>query len=100
MDIFNTIPDLFDKEKLKLMKFKFSAEDILATRNSILLYKALKLDKTREVYLCRNNFNAIQDKYPFMCRFSGSSLYLEPKKTNGYPSEILDRKLYLGDKTH
>jgi len=35
-----------------------------------------------------------------MCKFGGSSLYLEPKKTNGYPTEILDRRLYLGDKTH
>ena len=35
-----------------------------------------------------------------MCRFKGSSLYLEPKKSNGYPSEIIDRRLYLGDKTH
>lgn len=35
-----------------------------------------------------------------MCRFKGSSLYLEPKKSNGYPSEIIDRRLYLGDKSH
>lgn len=25
---------------------------------------------------------------------------MDPKKSNGYPSEILDRRLYLGDKTH
>lgn len=79
---------------------RFSAEDILATRNALLLYKALRNDKTREVYISRNSFNAIEGKYPFMCKFAGSSLYLSPKKTNGYPSEILDRRLYLGDQTH
>ena len=35
-----------------------------------------------------------------MCKFNGSSLYLEPKKSNGYPSEIIDRRLYLGDSSH
>lgn len=98
--IFDYVPDLFDREKFDLLKTMFSAEDILATRNSFLLYKALKKDKTREVYFSLNSFRAIQGKYPFMCRFAGSSLYLDPKKTNGYPSEILDRRLYLGDSTH
>lgn len=98
--IFEFLPYLFDVEKFSELKTLFSSEDILATRNSILLYKALKKDKTREVYIWRNSFNAIQGKYPFMCRFTGSSIYIDPKKTNGYPSEILDRRLYLGDKTH
>lgn len=98
--IFKYLPDLFDLQKLKKLKSKYSSEDLLATRNSILLYMALKKDKTREVYLCRNSFNAIQGKYPFLCKFDGASLYLNPKKTNGYPSEILDRRLYLGDKSH
>jgi len=35
-----------------------------------------------------------------MCKFQGSNLYLNPKKSNGYPSEIIDRTLYLGDATH
>lgn len=82
------------------MKEKYSSQDILATKNSILLYRAFKNDKTREVYICRNSFNAIQGKYPFMCKFKGHSLYMEPKKCNGYPSEIIDRRLYLGDATH
>lgn len=98
--IFNQLADLFDKTKLETLKHKYSAEDILAVRNSVLLYMALRKDKTREVHLWRNSFNAIQGKYPFMCKFSGASLYMEPKKSNGYPSEILDRRLYLGDKTH
>ena len=100
VEIFNHLHELFDQGKVDQLKQKFTAEDILATRNSILLLKALKKEKTREVYICRNSFNAIQGKYPFMCRFSGSSLYLDPKKTKGYPSEILDRRLYLGDQTH
>jgi hypothetical protein len=98
--IFPHLADLFDLAKIKELKTKFSSQDILATRNSILLYKALKKDKTREVYICRNSFNAIESKFPFMCRFDGSSLYQDPLKTNGYPSEILDRRLYLGDKSH
>ena len=98
--MFDYLADMFDINKLSKLREKYSAMDILTTRNSILLYQALKKDKTREVYICRNSFNAIQGKYPFMCRFSGSSLYLDPKKTNGYPSEIMDRRLYLGDKTH
>jgi protein-tyrosine phosphatase len=98
--IFPHLADLFDLAKIKELKTKFSSQDILATRNSILLYKALKKDKTREVFICRNSFNAIESKFPFMCRFDGSSLYQDPLKTNGYPSEILDRRLYLGDKTH
>jgi hypothetical protein len=35
-----------------------------------------------------------------MWRFKGSSLYLNPKNSNGYPSEIIDRRLYLGDSSH
>lgn len=83
-DIFQHLTDLFDQEKLTQLKSifpsdslrsitsnaekpaMFSAEDILATRNSILLYKALKKDKIREVYICRNSFNVIEGKYPFM----------------------------------
>jgi len=41
-EIFHHLPDLFDAEKASSLKFKFSSQDILATRNSILLYKALK----------------------------------------------------------
>lgn len=98
--IFEQLHELFDKEKATELKHKYTSEDILATRNSVLLYTALKKEKTREVYICRNSFNAIQGKYPFMCKFVGSSLYLDPKNSHGYPSEIIDRRLYLGDKTH
>ena len=41
-DIFHYLPDLFDFEKIRNLKYKFSSQDILATRNSLLLYKALK----------------------------------------------------------
>jgi len=100
VEIFQNIAKLFEASKIKTLKRRYTCQDILATRNSILLYKALRLDKTREVYICRNSFNAIQGKYPFMCRFAGSSLYMDPKKSNGYPSEIIDRRLYLGDASH
>jgi rhodanese-related sulfurtransferase len=98
--IFQSLADMFDYDNVGDLKNTFSSQDILATRNSVLLYKALRNNKLREVYICRNSFNAIQGKYPFLWKFSGSSLYLEPKKTKGYPSEIIDRRLYLGDGTH
>ena len=100
VNIFDHLHDLFDIDKVKNLRHKFTTEDILATRNAILLYKALKKDRTREVYICRNNFNVLENKYPFMWKFEGSSLFLDPKKSNGYPTEIIDRRLYLGDKTH
>jgi len=98
--IFNHAHELFDPEKIEILKATFTAEDIIATRNSILLYRALKQEKTREVYICRNSFSIIQGKYPYLCKFQGFNLYLEPEKTNGYPWEILDRRLYLGDASH
>lgn len=41
-DIFKYLPDLFDTEKALDLRHKFNSQDILATRNSVLLYKALK----------------------------------------------------------
>jgi len=100
VEIFKNLNQLYDHDKVEEIKAKYSSQDILATKNSILLYKAFKQEKTREVYICRNSFNAIQGKYPFMCKFKGHSIYMDPKKCNGYPSEIIDRRLYLGDATH
>jgi predicted protein tyrosine phosphatase len=99
-EIFNNLADLFDYDRIRECQNTYASQDILATRNAVMLYKAFKNEKTREVYICRNSFNAIQGKYPFMCKFGGSSLYLNPKKSKGYPSEIIDRRLYLGDATH
>jgi hypothetical protein len=99
-DIFKSLADMFDYDKVSSLKNTYSSQDILATRNSVLLYKALKKNNTREVYIWRNSFNAIQGKYPFLWKFSGSSLYLNPKGSNGYPSEVIDRRLYLGDSSH
>ena len=40
--IFEYLHKLFDPEKVSSVRFKFSAEDILATKNCLLLYLALK----------------------------------------------------------
>jgi rhodanese-related sulfurtransferase len=98
--IFQSLANMFDYDKVWSLKNTFSSQDILATRNSVLLYKALRKDNHREVYIWRNSFNAIQGKYPFLWKFSGSSLYLNPKGSNGYPNEVIDRRLYIGDATH
>ena len=49
--IFEYLHHLFDSEKAQELMSKFAAEDILATKNAVLLYQALKKDKTREVYI-------------------------------------------------
>lgn len=49
--IFEYLHHLFDAEKVQELMSKFAAEDILATKNAVLLYQALKKDKTREVYI-------------------------------------------------
>ena len=53
-------------------------ENLLSVRNAIMLYKALKSEKIREVYLCVNGFDTFKQKYPFFCKFRTSFLY--PKK--------------------
>lgn len=47
-------------------------------RNALLLIKALKGEKIREVYLCVNGFNVFVDKYPYLCKFRTSILYPKP----------------------
>jgi hypothetical protein len=67
-------------------------------RNAILLYKALKNEKLREVYICANGFETIKQRYSYYCKRRTTKMYKQPEQTiYGYPSEILPGKLYLGD---
>jgi len=50
-EIFDSLHELFDPKKIFKLKCKYKPEDLLATKLAILLYKALKDEKTREVYL-------------------------------------------------
>lgn len=47
-------------------------------RNALLLIKALKNERIREVRLCVNGFNVFTDKYPYLCKFRTSQLYPRP----------------------
>eukprot|EP00347_Sterkiella_histriomuscorum_P011202 403373359 len=97
---------LFNEQHMKMMQInpmfnkKQSLEDILSFRNALLLIKALKNERIREVFLCVNGFNVFLDKYPFLCKFRTSILYPKPLVAKNYPSEILEGRLYLGDQFH
>jgi len=72
-------------------------EDIISFRNAILLKEALKKERIRDVTLCLNGFNIFMERFPWMCKFKTSSLYETPRIAHNYPSEILPKRLYLGD---
>eukprot|EP00347_Sterkiella_histriomuscorum_P021041 403335488 len=91
------LPKVFDPEALapyieKYKNNKEVVENLVSIRNAILLYKALKNERIRELYLCVNGFNIFKQKYPHFCKFRTTFLY--PK------NEILERRLYLGDHIH
>ena len=43
-----------------------------------LLYKALKSEKIRELYILQCGFRQLLGKYPFLCLFHENKIYLEP----------------------
>jgi hypothetical protein len=53
-------------------------ENIISMRNAILLYKALKNERIREVALCVDGFDKFKEKYPFICKFR--TAFLHPRK--------------------
>ena len=53
-------------------------ENIISLRNAILLYKALKNERIREVAICVDGYDTFKLKYPYACKFRTSYLY--PKK--------------------
>ena len=50
----------------------------MSLRNAILLIKAMRNERIREINLCANGFNVFSDKYPQLCKFRTSCLYPRP----------------------
>jgi hypothetical protein len=73
---------------------------VLSLRNAVLLVKALRNERMREICICANGFNIFTEKYPQLCKFRTSSLYPKPYIAKNYPSEILEGRMYLGDQYH
>ncbi|CDW83258.1 mapk phosphatase 2 [Stylonychia lemnae] len=111
------LPKMFDPQSLenyinKYIENKDVIENLVSIRNALLLFKALKNERIREMNLCINGFNTFKQKYPHFCKFRTQFLY--PKKqfiiiakillysfiATTYPSEILEKRLYLGDHIH
>ena len=72
-----------------LLRLNLLIFQILSLRNAILLIKALRKERIREIYLCANPFNVFSDRYPQLCKFRTSVLYPKPFIAKNYPSEIL-----------
>lgn len=77
------LPRLFNSDAIatycsKYIDIKYKLENLLSLRLSLLLYKALKQERIREVYLCVNGFDSFIQKYPYFCKFKTSFLY--PRK--------------------
>jgi hypothetical protein len=73
-------PKVFDTDALLnyVNKFKHDTtcmENLLSIRRAVLLYKALKNERIREVYLCVTGFNTFIQRYPYFCKFKTSFLY-------------------------
>jgi len=54
---------------------KQRVEDYYSMRNAMLLWRALRKERIREIYLCGNGFRLVEEKYPFMCKVRTSILY-------------------------
>lgn len=57
------------------------------------VYRFIKLDKTKEVYIMQDSFSKFTKIYPFHLRVMP---HLN-KLAYGYPNEIIAEKLYLGN---
>lgn len=53
-------------------------QNLVSIRRALLLYKALKNERIREVSICINGFNTFKQRYPYFCKFKTSFLY--PRK--------------------
>jgi len=61
------------------------------------MIRSMKKERLRDISLCRNGFEAFERHYPFMCKFQTAKLYPQPRIAKNWPSEIVPRRLYLGD---
>jgi hypothetical protein len=79
------LPKIFDPQSITKYYQKYQndeesvykMEDLVSIRNALLLYKALKNEKIREVYLCVNGFKSIKQNYPYYCKYRTQFLYLK-----------------------
>lgn len=77
------VPRIFSSEAISIYMKKYQdkphyIENLLSVRNALLLYKALKNERIRELNICVDGFEKFKSKYPFFCKFRTSFLY--PKK--------------------
>ena len=77
------LPKIFDSQSLekyanKYVDNKDVIENLVSLRNSLLLYKALKNERLREMNICVNGFNTFKQKYAHFCKFRTQFLY--PRK--------------------
>jgi len=73
----------------------------LAFRNALLLYRALKAERHREVHLCAGGFDQFRANYTHFCLdVMKEPLKPKPVQAKEYANEILPGKLYLGDWHH
>jgi hypothetical protein len=56
-------------------RYRQWTEDLVSLRLAILLFKALRNEKIREVYICTNGFEIIQERYPFYCKNRTTTFY-------------------------
>eukprot|EP00350_Pseudokeronopsis_sp_OXSARD2_P001892 CAMPEP_0170547316 /NCGR_PEP_ID=MMETSP0211-20121228/5694_1 /TAXON_ID=311385 /ORGANISM="Pseudokeronopsis sp., Strain OXSARD2" /LENGTH=149 /DNA_ID=CAMNT_0010852279 /DNA_START=409 /DNA_END=858 /DNA_ORIENTATION=+ len=91
---------LSNMSKSPLFNSKTSQQDILSLRNALVMLRAFKKERIREVQLLINGLNVFAQKYPYLCKFKTTALYLKPKLAKTYPNEILESRLYLGDQFH
>jgi len=86
---------LFDKRKRMLLIIVFSPQAVVFARE---VYYILRRDKCREVHILEEELNVFASKYSFLCEGELMPMFKCP--FDGYPSEILPFKLYLGNYHH
>lgn len=53
-------------------------ENVISLRNALLLYKALKNERIREMAICVDGFETFKERYPYVCKYRTAFLY--PRK--------------------
>jgi hypothetical protein len=75
--------------------------DLISLRNGLLLYKALRKERVREMDICFDGFTHFKKHYQHFCRDSDFRPLIEkPLIAETYPNEIFPGRLYLGDWHH
>jgi len=76
-------------------------EDLLSLRNALLLFKALKNERIREMDLCIDGFDKFQKYYYHHLIDADNKLFVpRPEIAENYPNEIFPGRLFLGNWHH